>query len=124
MCKRSLQKIKTGSREVSVNAVDEAASWANDLVMSEARHSRDIDGAMRRVEARCGVSHGALWALRYRKPKDILMGTYNAIRCAWIAEKQRQYSKLKLELEAAKAAGISGDTVDAAEALVAKVEEG
>ena len=105
-----------------MNAVDEAARWADDLVMAEASHGRDINGAMRRVEAKWGVSHGALWSLRYRKPKDILMGTYNGLKTAWLEHKQRQFNLLKAELETAKAAGISGSAIDAAEALVRETE--
>lgn len=105
-----------------MSAVEEAAGWANDLVSMESRHSRDIDGSMRRVEAKYAIPHGVLWALRYRKPKDILMGSYSAIKSAWIDAKQREFNKLKLELEAAKVAGISSPAVASAEALVRKTE--
>ena len=108
----------------NMSAVEEARSWAEYLVSQESRGNGDTENAMRRLETRWGVPWRAFWSLRYRPPKDILMGTYYGLRNAYAAEKERQYKRLRSELQAAKAAGVTGDLIDEASALLRADEEG
>lgn len=100
---------------MSETFVDEAAEKAKYLVHREWRGPGDMDNAMRRVEQRYGVAYSALWALRYRKPKDILMGVYTRIVHAYDAELDRQRRLLDHEFAAAKAAGVSKIAISAAD---------
>lgn len=110
-----------GKTEMSA-AVQEAQKWANALVLRESRGPGDLPNAMDRLERRYGVSRGLLWALRYRPPRDILMGAYLSIRAAYLADCERQKRLLEHEIAITKAT--LGDTaeVGAAEALVEEME--
>ncbi len=99
--------------------VEQAAEWANALVIRESRGPGDTENAMRRLENRYGVPFGSLWSLRYRKPKSILVGLYVRLQFAYAAECDRQMRKMAHELEITKAtAGFVHASVDAAQALV------
>ena len=118
MLKKNLQ----GSRQMS-SAVQQAQKWANALVLRESRGPGDMPNAMDRLERRYGVARGLLWALRYRPPKDILVGAYLSVRNAYLADCQRQKRLLEHEIEITKAT--YGDTaeVEKAEALVREMDE-
>ena len=103
--------------------LDEARLWANDLVQRESRGNGDTENAMRRLEQRFGISWRTFWSLRYRPPKDILIGTYLGLKNAYEAECERQMALLRHELELTKAKGVSGASVDAAEAWVRALDE-
>lgn len=102
----------------SVEYRDQARGWARDLVLRESRGPGDTDNAMRRVEARYGISFGVLWALRYRAPKDIMASVYFRLRAAYEDACERQLRALQHELTVAKASWPDSNSVRAAEAVV------
>lgn len=110
-----------GKREMS-EAVQEAQKWANALVLRESRGPGDLPNAMDRIERRYGVARGLIWALRYRPPKDILMGAYLSVRNAYLADCERQKRLLEHEIAITKATLGTDAEVDEAEALVAEME--
>ena len=102
-----------------VGYVEQAANWAKDLTARESRGPGDLENAWRRLEARYGVPASTFWALRYRRPKDILTSLYFRLRAAYQEECSRQIRKLEHELAITKA--ISGPydaAVAAAQAVV------
>ncbi|VFU07904.1 hypothetical protein [Methylocella tundrae] len=115
MCKNPLRD----SQKSDVPYVERASVWADALVRKETRGPGDLDNAMRRAARASGVPYSAFWALRYRRPKDILASIYFALRDAYEAERARQLQALKHELEITAAqAGDSAHSVRAAQALV------
>lgn len=99
--------------------VEQAAGWANGLVLREARGPGDLPNAMQRLEHRYGIPAQTFWSLRYRKPKDVLASIYFRLRAAYEAECERQQKLLRHELEITKAiAGPDHAAVLAAEAVV------
>lgn len=84
--------------------VDEASHWAEALLQRAYRGPGDtIEAATYRAEQKYGVSAQTFWALRYRKPKDILASVYRTLQAAYEAECGRQEARLRHELEMAKA---------------------
>lgn len=108
-----------GAKVTDLSAVDEAASWADVLIGREHRGPGDtIDAARYRLARKHGVPERSLWALRYRKPKDIAGSVYRALQRAYEAECRRQEAKLRHELEITRALPATA----AREALIAKSE--
>lgn len=119
MCKKFLPR-----SPMSTAFVDEAADKAKWLVHREMRGPGDLENAMRRVETRYGIPFGALWALRYRKPKDIMTSVYVGIVAAHDAECDRQMKLLEHERTITKAkTGIAARLVRAADALLGQAAE-
>jgi len=86
-----------------LSAVDEAAAWADRLIGREFRGPGDtIDAARYRTARKHGVPESSLWALRYRRPKDIAGSVYRALQRAYEAECERQEARLRHELEITK----------------------
>ena len=84
--------------------VDEAAGWAETLLQRTYRGPGDtIEAATYRAEQKYGVPAQTFWALRYRRPKDILASVYRTLQAAYEAECGRQEARLRHELEMAKA---------------------
>ena len=99
--------------------VEQAAKWANDLVIRESRGPGDTENAMRRIEQRYGVPFNSLWSLRYRKPKAIMCGLFDRLHHAYTAECDRQMRKMANELEITKAvAGFAHASVAASQAVL------
>jgi hypothetical protein len=99
--------------------VDEAAAWARELTLREARGPGDRENAWRRLEARYGITFGAFWSLRYRRPKAILASLYLRLRAAYAAECERQRRKLEHEIAITRAtAGPDHPAVVAAQIVV------
>jgi hypothetical protein len=119
MCKKALQE----TQKMSVAA---ASEMARNLVQRESRGPGDLENAMRRIEAKYGVPYGVLWSLRYRQPKDILVGVFNRLRAAYQAECERQASILEHELTVQRVTGHDVDPalVAAAEALLEQIRSG
>jgi hypothetical protein len=100
--------------------VDEAAKWADGLLARTYRGPGDtIEAATYRAEQKYGVPAQTFWALRYRKPKDILASVYLKLKSAYEHECQRQEAKLRHELALTKE--ILGDAAPH-NAVVAEVE--
>jgi hypothetical protein len=84
--------------------VSEAAGWAETLLQRTYRGPGDtIEAATYRAEQKYGVPAQTFWALRYRRPKDILASVYRTLQAAYEAECGRQEARLRHELEMAKA---------------------
>lgn len=99
--------------------VDEAAGWAEALLQRTYRGPGDtIEAASYRAEQKYGVPANTFWALRYRKPKDILASIYKTLQAAYEAECGRQEARLRHELELVKALPRTSDR----EALIAEAE--
>lgn len=86
------------------DAVDQAAGWADTLVSRVYRGPGDtIEAAHYRAEQRFGIPAQTFWALRYRRPKDMLVSVWLRLKQAYEAEVERQEAKLRHELEITKA---------------------
>lgn len=109
--------IKKFLREDQRMSVAAASEMASRLVQKESRGPGDLDNAMRRIEARYGVPYSVLWSLRYRKPKDILLGVFTKLRCAYWSECERQAAILEHELTL-----IEAEQNDVDPALVSEIE--
>lgn len=111
------EKISCGERMTAAAA--HARDWANQLVSRESRGPGDTENAMHRLEARYGISWRTFWSLRYRPPPDVLIGVYERLRAAYMAECERQLRLLRHELEITRAkAGAGATAVVAAQAVV------
>jgi hypothetical protein len=107
--------------QMSDVAVNQAASWARVLTQCESRGPGDLPNAWRRLEARYGVPVQTFWALRYRRPKDILASIYLQLSAAYQAECQRQMRKLAHEIHITRRiAGADHPAVAQAQAVVDK----
>src|SRR6185312_2786675 len=92
--------------------------WTRAMLARETRGPGDLEGAMRRLEARYGIPFSTLWGLRYRAPKGLLMGTFARIAAAYHAECERQMRLLQDEMEETKEiAGTDSRLVRAAAAV-------
>lgn len=99
----------------------DACSWANALIRRETRGPGDQENAMRRLEARYGISWRTFWSLKYRPPSDVLTGIYFRLRDAYQSECERQMRLLEHELAITKAkAGALNPAVAATETVVGK----
>ncbi len=84
--------------------VSRASKWSSHLLSRVHTGPGDtVEAAMYRAEAKYGVPAQAFWALRYRRPKDILASVYLKLQAAYEAECGRQEARLRHELEMAKA---------------------
>lgn len=84
--------------------VEDAARWSSALWSKTHSGMGDTqEAAMYRAAEQYGVEPGTLWALRYRKPKDILASIYFKLKAAYEAECERQEAKLAHQLEITKA---------------------
>jgi hypothetical protein len=114
MCKSLLR----GEQMSSAAFVDEAAEKARVLVSRETRSPGDTDNAMRRIERKFGVPYATLWALRYRRPKDILVSAYASVIHAYQAQCDEQMRRLEHERAITKAkGGLASYLVKASDAL-------
>lgn len=98
--------------------VDQAARWARFLTQVETRGPGDIENAWSRLERRYGVPSQTFWALRYRKPKQMLVSLYFGLKAAYEAECQRQLRRYQHELQIAAQIGAVSADVAAPEPLV------
>lgn len=107
-----------------MSATSDAVAWANELLRRESRGPGDSENAMRRLEARYGISWRTFWQLRYRPPSDVFVGVYQRLHAAYLAECERQERLLRHEIEIVKAKGLASPAVTAAigkaESLVGK----
>ena len=79
--------------------VEQSQDWARKIVNADVRGPGDLENAMRRVESRFGIPFAALWALRYRPPKDVAASIYLRLQQAHAAVCESQMRKYQDELE-------------------------
>lgn len=124
MRKICLRKDQTVSASIALDPVSHAQEMARELVLREARGPGDLDNAMRRIETRYGIGYSALWALRYRPPKDIGMRLFGRLKAAWEAERQRQLRQLEHDRwKAEQIAGPAAHFVAAARAALDEADD-
>jgi hypothetical protein len=83
--------------------VNEARGWSSALLSKVHQGPGDtVEAAMYRAEQQYGVPVSALWALRYRKLKDISASVYLRLKAAYEHECQRQEARLRHELALTK----------------------
>lgn len=83
--------------------VSEATNWSKHLLARVHQGPGDtVEAAMYRAEQKYGVPAQAFWALRYRRPKDILASIYLGLKAAYEAECGRQEARLRHEIEITK----------------------
>jgi len=106
--------------------VDDAARWSGALWNKEYVGIGDTqEAAMYRASARHGIEPNVFWALRYRRPKDVLASVYFKLKAAYENECERQEARLRHELEMVKALERTPGRqalVDAAEAALGTAE--
>lgn len=101
--------------------VDDAAGWADALVTRAHRGPGDtVEAALHRAARRIGVSVHTLWALRYRKPKDLMVSVYMRLKSAYETECERQEARLRHELELTRE--VLGDAASSDRVVVATEE--
>lgn len=99
--------------------VEQARGWANKLIAAHHRGPGDtVEAAIHRAAVKHGLDPKALWRLRYRTPKDMLVSTWSRIKSAYEAECERQEEKLRHELEITKRLPPTADRL----ALIAETE--
>lgn len=103
--RRPIARPKNVFAAAAKTPVDQAASWANAIVLRECRGPGDLPNAMDRIARRYGVPKGVLWSLRYRKPSDISASAYLKLRLAHHAEIERHARRLEREDVLARLAG-------------------
>lgn len=109
---------------MSTTTVKQARDWADRLIAQEMDGAGDTGDAMRRVARRYGVPFSALWALRYRPPKDVFASVYLALFQAQEAMRDSQSRKLANEYAIAKATGAHPALLRAAARLGGVSDEG
>ena len=92
--------------------VDNATSWANDMVRGVSRGRGDDENAMRWLESEYGIPFSTFWRLRQGRVKDISVRIYVRLQSAYLAECERQMRKLKDGAERARQAGLTPLPVD------------
>lgn len=103
----------------ATSLVDDAVRWSGALWNKTHSGMGDTqEAAMYRAAERYGVEPGTFWALRYRKPKDILASVYFKLKAAYENECERQEARLRHELELVKAL----PSTTARESLIAEAE--
>jgi hypothetical protein len=119
-----LKKFLTGKQMSETAFVQEAALWSRELTRMRARGPGDADNALRGIEQEYGINYWTLWQLRYRisAVKKISAGAYALIKAAYDAERERQFIKLKHDIERTEA--ITGSENNAVRAARAVVGEG
>lgn len=107
------------NQEGGVSHVEHAARMSRVMVAREMRGPGDTEAAMRRIEARYGVPYSLQWSLRYRPPKDILVGAWLRLSAAYQAECERQERLWRTERESKEALNAVGRALDRAAAFMA-----
>lgn len=82
--------------------IDQSRAMARDIVNADVRGPGDLENAMRRVESSFGIPFSALWALRYRPPKDIGVSIYARLQAAHEAVREAQMRKFQENTNAPK----------------------
>lgn len=108
---RADQKSFAQGTKMSDAYISQAQGWADFLVRQEFRGPGDtLEAAMARCERKHRVARSVLWSLRYRRPKDMFVSVYMALRGAYEAELARLDQRLEEELRKAELLGIDAST--------------
>jgi ribosomal protein L29 len=108
-----------------MTAVAFASGYARRLVEGEARRSgQPLKGAARAVARRLRTSHGSIWSLLFRPPKQVNADLLFALEGAVDQEINREIEALKNELAQLRQKGRRAhlDTLAAVEADLARLK--
>lgn len=108
----------------SVDYVDQAKRMARFVEDDAFRRVGDRDAARREVEWRYRIAARLLYALRYRPPKEVAAGLYNALCTAFEDVASRQIKALENDIAEARAGrlGLDHSVVRKAEAALANAK--
>ncbi len=111
-------------KSVPSMSVEAATDLIRTMVQRESRGPGDIDNAMRRLEARYGLSFWSIWHLRKGKAKTVEATLLGRIRAAYLDMCAKQASNLlhEIEVEAATGDDTDLDLAEALRALATKIE--
>lgn len=87
--------------------VDQAKGWAETLIHHESRRPGDFNNAMRRIGRHIGVPYSVLWALRYRRPKNISASIFLALAIAYERLRAKGIQRVDDEISLCQTAGVS-----------------
>ncbi|WP_027039100.1 hypothetical protein [Mesorhizobium ciceri] len=90
-----------------MSSADVASDYVRRMVENETRGWGDTDNALARLEAKYGLPFWSLQNLRMGRAKTVEAGLFARIRAAYLAQCERQISRLQEELKIEKA--ICGD---------------
>lgn len=91
--------------ETPAMPVATASHYVKTMVEREARGEGDLAGAIERIARRHGLTKWQVERLRKGRSKTIEAGLFSRIRAAYLAEVERQISKLEHELALERAIG-------------------
>ncbi len=94
------------------SATGEAKRLVNELLQLESRGAGDLENAMKRLAHRYGLPWRVFWTLKYRNPKDVLMGTFKKLEEAHLQECRRQMQRMGHAVEMARARGVMVDDLE------------
>lgn len=81
-------------------AVDQAAEMADVLLSKVYRGPGDtVEAAMHRAEQTYGIPRETFWALRYRRPKAMMVYAWHQLKSVYDATCAAQEARLRHELE-------------------------
>lgn len=100
-----------------------ASSYVKLMVEREARGEGDLAGAMDRLARRYGLTRWQIERLRKGRAKTIEAGLFSRIRAAYLAEVERQISKLEHELALERAIGGEDAALARAETALCELVE-
>lgn len=121
---RMVQRVKepkqvSAAYQANIHPVDQASYWADEMVKHEMRGPGDLTNALERVGRRSGVGYRLLWALRYRRPKDLTATAFLKLWSAWADMKENQMRALEHDIARTRAeAGNGHHYLDEAEAVL------
>ncbi len=119
-CKNLLR----GNQKMAEAYVEDAQRWADFLIKREFKGPGDtLDAAMARCERKHRVSRSVLWSLRYRRPKDMLVSVYMALRNAYEVEISKLDRKIEEELRLAELLGTDASNSKAYRAAMAALDK-
>lgn len=102
-----------------------AAEIHREMVQREARGPGDLENAMRRLEAKYGLSYWWQWNLRYKRPERVEPGFAQRLQLAYFDMLARSVSKDVAALKTEQAKGLGDDDLESllaeATALLARI---
>ena len=84
-------------------SIDAASDYATRLLADELRSPADLQGALRRIEQRYGLSPNTIEHLRKGRAKTCDLGLFGRLRAAYLDSCARQVAKLQHQIAFEKA---------------------
>ena len=93
-------------------SVAQATLYAQRMVEREASGEGDVPNAIDRIARRYGLTKWQVERLRKGRSKTVDIGLFAKLRLAYLAECERQITKLQEELATERAMGVELDDMD------------